>query len=177
MCYTPRHEPRGHKRESRTSFSRLGPQAAGLVPAPDRRGDGGQRRGRQSVDAARPSRGTGGAAVRAPSGSASAAHRGTGGPAARLPAARRRSLWVPRPGMDLRTTRGGHSPGVWRLFPSRSCQPHPATETVEPANAAAPCPPTRRSGDWPGARPPLAGHHKGAPAQGQPSLGVDESGG
>jgi Homeodomain-like domain len=93
-----------------------------------------------------------------------------------LPAARRRSLRVPRPGMDLRTPCGGQSPGVWRLLPSRSCQPHPATDTVEPAKADAPCPPTRRSSNCPVARPHLAGQPKGAEAQGQTILFVDESG-
>ena len=47
---------------------------------------------------------------------------------------------------------------------------------MEPPKARPPCPPTRRRGDSPVARGDLAGHQKGAQAQQQTILFLDESG-
>jgi transposase len=51
-----------------------------------------------------------------------------------------------------------------------------SNDPLEPTKARPPCPPTRRRGDSPVARGDLAGHQKGAQAQGQTIFFIDESG-
>jgi transposase len=97
-------------------------------------------------------------------------------PPAHPVAPRPRSLWLPGRALDARTNHGRDSCGIWHLISSAPCQPFVQGPAVEPAKTRPTRPPARRSRDCQVARRDLAGHHKGAQAQGQTSFFVDESG-
>lgn len=97
-------------------------------------------------------------------------------PLACSPAARPRSLWFPGATLDAWPHGRRDARGMWRLLSSTSGRPCVPGAAVESATARPTCPPARRGGDGPGARGDLARHHKGAQAQGQPLLFLDESG-
>src|SRR5919199_930887 len=171
------HELYTPARERGTPAASLAPQAARLAPAPARRGLGRQRRGGQSMDAARPGQGPGSPATSPPSRCFPALVPRTAGSSARLVAPGRRSGWLPGAGLDPQPDDRGEAPGVWPLLPSRPCGPLAQGDTLEPAKARPPRQAARRSRDGAGAAGDLAGHQQGAQAQGQRLFCIDESGG
>ena len=87
-----------------------------------------------------------------------------------------RSLWRPGAGLDLWQDRRCDAPRVWRLLSSCSCRLMPQRTTLEPAKARTASAPARRHGHHPLAGGDLACAQKGAQAQGQTTLFIDESG-
>src|SRR6266511_5942418 len=162
--------------ERSTTSASMVPQENRLGPAPDRRSHGRQRGGRQSVDAARPRRGTRNPTPSPPPWSFPPLVTPTAGASARPLGSGRRRVWLPRAGLDPRPDRGGPSPGVWHLLPSRPCRPLAQSATLEPAKARAAGTPARRSRHCPLARAYLARHQQGAQAQQQSIFFIDESG-
>jgi transposase len=95
---------------------------------------------------------------------------------ARVVAPRRPSLWLPGASVDLWSDRRRDALGVWRLLSSCPCRPRAKSTALEPAKARTASATTRRNGHHPLAGGDLACAQKGAQAQGQPILFIDESG-
>src|SRR5215211_5085543 len=170
------HELPTYKLERSSTFAGLAPHATRLVATPDHGGTGRQQRGCQPVDETRPRGRSGGAppptATRCPTSAACRA----AGPPARTLAPWRRSLWLPRAGLDPWSDRRGDSAGVWRQLPPESCRPLAQGHALESPKAYAASPPAGRSEHCPLARGDLAGHQKGAQAHGHSLFFIDESG-
>jgi hypothetical protein len=169
-------ELRTRQLASSTTSASLATQATGLVPAPNRRRLGPERRGRQPVDDARPQ-------GRPRSPAASSAPRcgppprpRTAGASARSFAAGRRHLWRPRAGLDARTRGRDHSPGVWYRRPSRPWRPLAQRGALESAKAGTTGAAARRSGPCALAPADLACPQKGAEAGQQTRRCIDASG-
>ena len=162
--------------EGRPTISSLAPSAAGLVPAADRRSPRRQRRGCQPMDGACPRGGSGSPPAPPPPRCSPPVDCRTVDPFAHTPAAWGRSRWLSRTGLDLWADRRGDPPRIWHLLPCCPRGPLAQSHALESAKAGAPCPPTGRSGHHPLAGGDLAGAQKGAQAQGQTLLFIDESG-
>ena len=164
-----------HLERSPTAPS-LTSQTAGLVPAPDRRGPRGQRRTRQSVDETRQRRRRGSASPSAITWCPVPIDRRATCPPTDAAAAGPRRLWLPGRALDTGPHRRGDSPHVWHLVPSHPDRPRVQGHPLEPTKAGPSRPPARRSRDCPVARGEVARDQKGAQAQQQTILFIDESG-
>jgi hypothetical protein len=114
----------------------LAPQAAGLAAAPDCRGVGRERGGREPVgDTCPRGRPTSGAASpsiwRAPTIGCRATR-----PSARPLAPGSRGLWFPWPGLDAGPSHRGPAAGVRCLLPPCACRPVAQGHPVEPQQPA-----------------------------------------
>jgi hypothetical protein len=161
------HEADTRQLEGSSALAGLAPQAAGLVSAPDCRSARRQRGRRQPVDEARP---------RMVGHKRSITARLAGHLGACRPGSWPRSLRLPRPAWDPRPDCRRDSTRLWRLVPPASRRPLVPSAPVESAKTRPPRPPARRDGDRPVARGDLAGPQKGAEAQQQTILLIDESG-
>ena len=170
------HEPYTRQLERSPTVASLAPQAERVGPTPDCGGAWRQRRGRQSVDEARPGRGPGVPPAPPPGRGPTAADRRPACSTAHIAAARPQGLWLPGGTLDPRPDRCRHSSGIWRLLSSTSCRPLVPSDALEPAKARATRSPAGRGGDRSVARQDLGRHQKGADAQRQTLLFIDESG-
>jgi transposase len=171
-----RHAPLTAQLERSATVPSLAASAERLVSAPDCRGLGRQRRRGQPGDAARTRRRPRGPAPSAaPWCSAPVVRRPARAPA-RAVAPRRRSLWLPGAGRDLRPDRRRDAPGVWRLLSSRPCRPLTKSAALEPPKARTASATARRNGHHPLAGGEPACSQKGAQAQGHTILFLDASG-
>jgi hypothetical protein len=170
------HEPDTSQLERSPTIARLAPQATRVVPAPHCRGAWRQRRSREPVDDLRPGGRPAGPTAPSSTRSAATVSSRTARSAAQPPRAWPRSRWLPRPALDPGPDCGGDSAGVRRVVSSASCRSLVQGHSLESAKAGAPSPPARRSGHGPVARRYLARHSKGADAQQQTILFLDESG-
>src|ERR671914_497865 len=170
------HEPDTPQLESSPTITSLAPQAARLVPAPECRSSGGQRSRRQPVEATSP-RGRHGCPPAptiawCPAPTIRRAARAS----ARLVAPPPRRFWVPRPGLAPETRRRSDVGGMWRGVPPHPGRPSPHSPALESPAAGAPSATARRRGDGVLARRGVARDQKGAEAQPQTILFLDESG-
>src|SRR5918997_615131 len=170
------HEPDTPPLDSRPTVTSLAPQAARLVPAPECRSSGGQRSRRQPVEATSP-RGRHGCPPAptiawCPSPTIRRAARAS----ARLVAPPPRRFWVPRPGLAPETRRRSDAGGMWRGVPPPPGRPSPHSPALESPEAGAPSATARRRGDGVLARRGVARDQKGAEAQQQTILFLDECG-
>jgi transposase len=162
--------------ESSATSPGVGTPAAGLVPAPHRRGHGRQRRRGQPMDETRPRPRASGPPAPFPARARPPRVCRPVSPLARAPAPGRRNLRLSRPALDPRARGRRHSPRMWRLVPSGPRQPAPQGPPVESPTADAPRAATRRSGHGPLASGHVTGPQPGAEARGHTLLCVDASG-
>jgi hypothetical protein len=154
----------------------LAPQPAGRVPAPDRRGPGGQRRSRQPVENTCPRRRSASAAPAAPAWCPAPVDRRATRPPPDTATARPRSLWLPGRALDPGPHRRGDSPHLGCFLPSHPERSRGQGAPLESPNARAARSPARRSGEGARARRDLACHQNGAGAP-PPSLCFSEASG
>src|ERR687896_1592828 len=170
------HEPETPQLERSSTITSLAPQTAGVAPAADCRGAGRQCRGGQPVDDARPAGGTGGpprpSLARCPTAADTRAAYAPTHP----PGPWSHSLWIPRTDLDSETCGRGDASGVWRGVSPHACGSVTQGDPLEPAETDAPGSAARRSRHRPLARRDVARHQKGAQAQAQTILFLDESG-
>jgi hypothetical protein len=154
----------------------LGPQGERLAPTSDCRGHGCQRRRRQPMaEAGSERRPYSLTAPASPWSTSSTGHRAAG-PSARAIASWPGSLRIPRPSLDPKTRGRSDTGDVRRRVPPYSCGPPSQSAPLEPPETGAASPAARRSRDRPLAHGNLAGDQKGAEAQDQTILFIDESG-
>jgi DDE superfamily endonuclease len=170
------YEPLTQPLERSPTIAGLGVQATRLAPAPDRQRPRRQRGGRQPVDDTGPGGRRGNPPAPSITWGAAPADRQATCPPAHPVAPRPRSLWRPGRALDARTNHGRDSCGIWHRISSAPCRPFVQGPAVEPAKTRPTRPPARRRRDCQVARRDLAGHQKGAHAQGQTIFFVDESG-
>jgi hypothetical protein len=154
----------------------VAPQATRLVATPHCRSARCQRRGGQPMDDTRPR-------PRSRCASTSLSARrclpfdgGATGPLTCTPPTRPDHLWVSGSRVDSEPDRRGDSPRVWCRRPSDPYRPPVPSDPLEPTKTYAARPPTRRGGDGPLAHRDVASDEKGAEAQQQTLLFLDESG-
>jgi transposase len=170
------HAPETPQLERSSTITSLAPQTAGVAPAADCRGAGRQCRGGQPVDDTRPAGGRGGPPRPSLAWGPTAADTRAARAPTHPPGTWSRSLGVPRTDLDSETGGRGDAPGVGRGVSPHACGSVTQSDTLAPAETDAPGSPARRSGHRPLARRHLARDQKGAEAQHQTILFLDESG-